>query len=159
MRRLLDEWTSFVIADCTGHGIPGAFMTLISSTLLDQFKSLEDLSQPDRILNKLDELLEETLKLKENTNTNFGLDIGVCCFSKINNILIFSGAKMNLYHKSNNHIKEYKGNKTSLGYSIKNHPIQLNTHQIELSNDSSFYIYSDGISDQVGGLKKIMYGK
>ena len=66
---------------------------------------------------------------------------------------------MNLYHKSNNHIKEYKGNKTSLGYSIKNHPIQLNTHQIELSNDSSFYIYSDGITDQVGGPKKIMYGK
>ena len=89
-----DEWTCFVMADCTGHGIPGAFMTLISSTLLDRIKSLEDLSQPERILNQLDELLEETLKLKENDATNFGMDAGVCCFSRKNNKLLYSGAKM-----------------------------------------------------------------
>ena len=52
------EWTCFVMADCTGHGIPGAFMTLISSTLLDRVKSMDDLSQPDLILNQLDKLLE-----------------------------------------------------------------------------------------------------
>ena len=97
-----DEWTCFVLADCTGHGIPGAFMTLISSTLLDRIKSLEDLSQPERILNQLDELLEQTLKLKENEATNFGMDAGVCCFSRKNNKLLYSGAKMNLYHKIDN---------------------------------------------------------
>ena len=59
-----DDWTSFVVADCTGHGIPGAFMTLISSTLLDRVKSMDDLSKPDLILNQLDKLLENKLKLK-----------------------------------------------------------------------------------------------
>ncbi len=154
-----DEWTCFVMADCTGHGIPGAFMTLISSTLLDRIKSLEDLSQPERILNQLDELLEETLKLKEYDVTNFGMDAGVCCFSRKKNLLLYSGAKMNLYIKHDNIVQEYKGDKISLGYSQKPHPLQLSSHQIDVSEDSSFYIFSDGITDQIGGPKNIMYGK
>jgi len=147
------------MADCTGHGIPGAFMTLISSTLLDRIKSLEDLSQPERILNQLDELLEETLKLKENDVTNFGMDAGVCCFSRKKNLLLYSGAKMNLYFKHDNNVQEYKGDKISLGYSQKPHPLGLNSHHINLSDNSSFYIFSDGITDQIGGPKNIMYGK
>ena len=154
-----DEWTCFVMADCTGHGIPGAFMTLISSTLLDRIKSFEELSQPERILNQLDELLEETLKLKDNDVTNFGMDVGVCCFSRKRNKLLYSGAKMNLYHKIDNDVQEYKGDKISLGYFQKPHPIILNCHHIDLSFNSSFFIFSDGVTDQVGGSKNIMYGK
>ena len=60
-----DNWTCIVLADCTGHGIPGAFMTMISSTILDRVSSIEDLSQPDIVLNKLDEFLENALKLNE----------------------------------------------------------------------------------------------
>ena len=74
------------MADCTGHGIPGAFMTLISSTILDRIASLHDLSQPDRILDQLDELLSQTFKLSAGDSTNFGLDCGVCCFSKAEGI-------------------------------------------------------------------------
>ena len=154
-----DEWTCFVMADCTGHGIPGAFMTLISSTLLDRIKSFEELSQPERILNQLDELLEETLKLKENDATNFGMDAGVCCFSRKNNKLLYSGAKMNLYHKFDNDVQEYKGDKISLGYAQKPHPIVLHCHHIDFPINSSFFMFSDGITDQVGGPKNIMYGK
>jgi len=154
-----EDWTCFVIADCTGHGIPGAFMTLISSTLLDRIKSIEDLSQPVRILNQLDEFLEDTLKLKTSDISNFGMDAGVCCFSRERNLLLYSGAKMNLYFKYDNIVKEYKGDKISLGYSQKPHPLQLKSHQINLSNNSSFYIFSDGITDQIGGPKNIMYGK
>ena len=58
-----------------------------------------------------------------------------------------------------NIVKEYKGDKISLGYSQKPHPLQLKSHQINLSNNSSFYIFSDGITDQIGGPKNIMYGK
>ena len=108
-----DDWTSFVVADCTGHGIPGAFMTLISSTLLDRVKSLDDLSQPYVILNQLDELLESKLRLKENKATEFGMDIGICSFSQKNNLLRFSGAKMNLYKVFDNVVNEFKGNKIS----------------------------------------------
>ena len=58
-------------------------MTLISSTLLDRVKSLDDLSRPDVILNQLDKLLESKLRLKENKTMEFGMDIGICSFSPI----------------------------------------------------------------------------
>ena len=89
-----EDWTALVVADCTGHGIPGAFMTLISSTILDRIASLHDLSQPDRILDQLDELLSQTFKLGTGDSTNFGLDCGVCCFSKAEGILRFAGSQI-----------------------------------------------------------------
>ena len=70
------DWTALIVADCTGHGIPGAFMTLISSTILDRIASLHDLSQPDHPLDQLDELLSQTFKLNRGDSTHwlwFGL--------------------------------------------------------------------------------------
>ena len=154
-----ENWTSFVVADCTGHGIPGAFMTLISSTLLDRVKSLDDLSRPDVILNQLDELLESKLRLKENKTVEFGMDIGICSFSQKNKLLRFSGAKMNLYKIIGETVNEFKGNKISIGYSEKLHPIKFTNHEIDLSENPNFYIFSDGVTDQVGGSKNLMYGK
>ena len=154
-----ENWTSFVVADCTGHGIPGAFMTLISSTLLDRVKSLDNLSRPDVILNQLDKLLESKLRFKENKSMEFGMDIGICSFSQQNKLLRFSGAKMNLYKISDKTLKEFKGDKTSIGYSEKPHPIKFINHEINLSDNSNFYIFSDGVTDQVGGSKNLMYGK
>ena len=154
-----DHWTSFVVADCTGHGIPGAFMTLISSTLLDRVRSLDDLSRPDVILNQLDELLESKLKLKENKTMEFGMDIGICSFSQKDKLLRFSGAKMNLYKIFGETVNEFKGDKISIGYSEKTHPIEFKNHEIDLSENPQFYIFSDGVTDQVGGSKNLMYGK
>ena len=153
------DWTCLVVADCTGHGIPGAFMTLISTTLLNRVKEIVDLSHPDQILDSLDFLLEETLKFDENTGTEFGLDGGVCCFSRKQSLLRFAGAKMNLYYKAANEIFELKGNKKSLGYVTKPHPQSFDVHDVSLSSSPTFYLFSDGLTDQVGGPKKIMYGK
>ena len=153
------DWTCLVVADCTGHGIPGAFMTLISTTLLNRVKEIVNLSQPDQILDSLDFLLEETLKFDENTGTEFGLDGGVCCFSQKENLLRFAGAKMNLYYKAANEIFELKGNKKSLGYVTKPHPQSFDVHDVSLTSSPTFYLFSDGLTDQVGGPKKIMYGK
>ena len=114
-----EDWTSLIVADCTGHGIPGAFMTLISSTLLDRVANLSDLSQPDRILDQLDELLESTLKYREGGKTNFGLDCGIICFSQKHNLLRYAGAKTNLYQKIDEEVVEIKGDKKSLGYERK----------------------------------------
>ena len=154
-------WTCLVVADCTGHGIPGAFMTLISSTLLDRISSIKDLSQPDAILNDLDEFLQKSLSLDEtHQQTDFGLDAGVCCFSLDEKIFRYSGAKMNLYQKSAQGVVEIKGDKKSLGYDIKQHPLNFKVFECELNQQSSsFFVFSDGVTDQVGGEKKLMYGK
>ena len=87
-------------------------MTMISSTILDRVSSIEDLSQPEIVLSKLDEFLEDALRLNESSDvTNFGLDTGVCCFSNEMEILRYSGAEMNLYEKIGNLLNEYKGDK------------------------------------------------
>jgi len=153
------KWTCLMVADCTGHGIPGAFMTLISTTLLNRVKEIADLSKPDQILDSLDFLLEETLKFEENTGTEFGLDGGVCCFSEQENLLRFAGAKMNLYYKMANNVFELKGSKKSLGYVTKAHPQSFDVHEVSLIDKPTFYMFSDGLTDQIGGPKKIMYGK
>ena len=156
-----DGWTCLVVADCTGHGIPGAFMTLISSTLLDRISSLKDLSHPDAILNDLDEFLQKSLSLNErHQQIDFGLDAGVCCFSNKEKIFRYSGAKMNLYRKSDQDVVEIKGDKKSLGYDIKEHPLNFKVFECDLNEkSSSFFVFSDGVTDQVGGEKKLMYGK
>ena len=66
---------------------------------------------------------------------------------------------MNLYYKVENEICELKGNKKSLGYVTKPHPQTFNIHDVSLKNNPTFYMFSDGITDQIGGPKKIMYGK
>ena len=154
-----EDWTALVVADCTGHGIPGAFMTLISTTILDRIASLHDLSHPDHILDQLDELLSQTFKLNTGDSTSFGLDCGVCCFSKEEGILRFAGAKSNLYQKMGEDVREMRGDRVSLGYDSKQHPIPFNVVETSLDEESSFYLFSDGITDQIGGEKKLMYGK
>ena len=135
-------------------------MTMISSSILDRVSSIEDLSQPETVLSKLDEFLEDALKLNEsNEETNFGLDTGVCCFSNEKRVLRYSGAKMHLYEKIGDSLNEYKGDKTSIGYEPKDHPISFKTHEIEVNNDSSFFFFSDGVTEQIGGERNIMYGK
>ena len=153
------DWTALVVADCTGHGIPGAFMTLISSTILDRIASLNNLSQPDRLLDQLDKLLSQTFKLNKGDSTSFGLDCGVCCFSKKEGILRFAGARSNLYQKVGENVNEMKGDKVSLGYDFKEHPISFKVVETILDKNSSFYMFSDGITDQIGGKKKLMYGR
>ena len=98
-------------------------MTLRSSTILDRIASLHDLSQPEHLLDQLEELLSQTFKLNKGDSTDFGLDCGVCCFSKKEGILRFAGARSNLYQKVGENVDEMKGDKVSLGYDFKVLPI------------------------------------
>ena len=66
---------------------------------------------------------------------------------------------MNLYKIFDDNVKEFKGNRISIGYSEKPHPIEFINHEIDLSENPNFYIFSDGVTDQVGGSKNLMYGK
>ena len=66
---------------------------------------------------------------------------------------------MNLYKIVDDKVNEFKGNKISIGYSKKSHPIEFINHEIDLSENTQFYIFSDGVTDQVGGSKNLMYGK
>ena len=135
-------------------------MTLISSTILDRVSSIQNLDQPDKVLNKLDQFLEEALSVnKDKPKEYFGLDAGVCCFSRKYNMLRFSGAKLNLHEKNGDLLKEYRGDKKSIGYDLKDHPLDFKTYEIDLISNSSYYFFTDGMTDQIGGSNKLMYGK
>ena len=96
-------------------------------------------------------MLESTLKYREGGNTNFGLDCGIICFSQKHNLLRYAGAKTNLYQKIGEEVVEIKGDKKSLGYERKEHPIRFKVSEFDTSQHSSFFIFSDGVTDQVGG--------
>ena len=66
---------------------------------------------------------------------------------------------MNLYKIIGENVNEFKGDKISIGYSEKTHPIEFKNHEIDLSENPQFYIFSDGVTDQIGGAKNLMYGK
>ena len=109
---------------------------------------------------KLDQMLLSHLKINsQNPKTNLGLDAGVICFSKERNILWYSGAKINLYQNKDSQIIEYKGDKKSIGYRFEKDPKKFKSYEINLSEENSFLIFSDGVTDQIGGSQRMMFGK
>lgn len=138
-------------ADCTGHGVSGAFMTVLGNTLLSEIISTNAIFEADKILYELDSKIISTLH-NSNTGmkTNDGMDIGVMIFDSENNKLQFAGAKIPLYKIRNNELEEIKPSKSSIGGSSpREKSYELN--EIELERGDKFYITSDGYKDQFGG--------
>ncbi len=142
----------FVLADCTGHGVSGAFMSMIGHTLLHEIVSYGEKTEPAKILRTLNNAIINVLKQKEGKNAD-GMDISVCLLEK--NIatqkttLTFAGAKTAIYH--HNHetkiIQKIKGERIFIGgFSNKE---RIFTNQIiELSKGDTIYCFSDGYADQ-----------
>ena len=140
----------FTVVDCTGHGIPGAFMSMIGNTLLNEIVNDEGIEESDKILNCLKEKVIHSLKQSEQQGVNDGMDLALCVLDKSNNILNFSGARNSLYHIRNNVLTEYRGDKQSIGFERgKGKPFTKYT--IEVQKGDTIYLFSDGFVDQKGG--------
>ena len=136
-----------VVADCTGHGIPGAFMTLIGANLLDKIIRIRQVTQPNDILNQLHEEVQAVLKQHYTTN-NKGMDASVVSLEKKNGqtIIQFSGAKNNFYYYSDG-LYELKGDRKSIG-GIQDESIRFTNQQLTLPAGGMLYLGSDGLEDQ-----------
>ena len=143
-----------VVADCTGHGVPGAFMTLIGANLLDKIVELEGVEQPSLILEKLHQEVQNLLKQKYTHNNN-GMDAVVISLEKRGSQekLIFAGAKNNILLWTNNEIKELKGTRKSIG-GIQNEEIQFENQESILQKGDLIYLGSDGLEDQNNSKRK-----
>ncbi|TAF65347.1 MAG: hypothetical protein EAZ55_08790 [Cytophagales bacterium] len=139
-----------VIADCTGHGVPGAFMTLIASVLLDKIINVWRIDDPAKIFQYLHTELKSILK-QEKTNNNNGLDAVVIAWRETEGSvqLEFAGAKNDLYYNepTQNKIQKLKGTRRSIG-GFQNESILFETQKITLPKDTMLYIGSDGLADQ-----------
>jgi serine phosphatase RsbU (regulator of sigma subunit) len=158
----IDNRILIAAVDCTGHGVPGALMSMIGNTLLNDIVSKgKDLST-NSILNHLNKGVVRTLKQKGiNSTSNDGMDIALCSFNLLDNILEFSGAQRPLYLVRNDELTIIKGDALSIGGAMLEQRKQFNCHEIQLKKGDTIYLFSDGYPDQFGGdrNKKYLVGR
>ncbi|TAE00126.1 MAG: tetratricopeptide repeat protein, partial [Bacteroidetes bacterium] len=146
---LLNKKSILVLADCTGHGVPGAFMTMIGNTLLHETINIKNIHEPDQILMHIDSGIRTVLNQKDSKNYD-GMDVGVCLFEKIENQqtkITFSGAKSSLFYIANDEILQLTGDRLVIGGKLNRNKDFTNKNLI-LPNKSLIYLSSDGFADQ-----------
>ncbi len=145
-------------ADCTGHGVPGAFMSLIGNTALNEIVKEKHFSDPGEILYHLSENIVSALKQgqREADGTNSmksvkdGMDISLCAFDEENGVMKFAGANNPLYYVQHGVLKEIKGDRQPIGI-FEGLLKPFTVHTIPLKGLEAVYIFTDGYADQFGG--------
>lgn len=148
-----------IAADCTGHGVPGALMSMIGIEIIEKTINVENIEKPSQILGVLNKGLEKTFSREKNIGTIIrdGMDIGLCVVDRKNKKIEYSGAFFPLYLIRDNTLIELKDDKLIIGMNPANIP--YTNHELDLMENDMFYIFSDGYVDQFGGSenKKFMY--
>jgi serine phosphatase RsbU (regulator of sigma subunit) len=142
----------FAAADCTGHGVPGAMVSVVCANALNRTVKEFGIEDAGEILNKVRELVVDTFSRSEN-EVKDGMDISLCVLDTTTNTLYWSGANNPLWILRTNSqaVEEYKPNKQPIGRSYE--PTPFNTHNILLEKGDTLYIFTDGYEDQFGGDK------
>lgn len=141
-------------ADCTGHGVPGALVSVVCSGALTRTINELHIIQPNLILDKTRELILETFA-KSNNEVKDGMDISLLCLDKKNKAAFWSGANNPLWYVQNKNLVEVKPNKQPIGKS--DNPLPFTTHKIDCETETTFYLFTDGMADQFGGPKGKKY--
>ncbi len=150
----------FAAVDCTGHGVPGAFMSMIGNTLLNDIVNDKQVTVPAEILFNLREGVIKSLKQKgAEGETKDGMDIALCCLHKSGK-LEFSGANNPCWVIRDGKCEEFKGDKQPIGI-YTGEARSYNTHSVQLQPNDLVYVFTDGFADQFGGEKgkKFKYKK
>jgi len=137
-------------ADCTGHGVPGAFMSMIGNTILNEIVITKEIIDPSEILSQLHNGVRTALKQNQNTSRD-GMDICLCSINASKNEVHYAGAFNPLWIvRNNNTVEVIKATKSAIGgfTSEKQH---FESHNINLEKGESIYLFTDGYADQFGG--------
>lgn len=144
------KWKLFAVADCTGHGVPGAMMSVLCNGALNEAIDNQTEINPSYILEKCSNIITENLSAYEN-NVNDGMDISLCCYNKKEKILLWSGANNPLWILRNDEIIEFTPTKRPVGISLNQEGFKTET--IHLQDKDQILLFTDGILDQFGGEK------
>lgn len=144
------EGNIIVVCDCTGHGVAGAFMTVVGHSILDNIVHNERIVDPSRILSSLDEKVREILSQQEIRSSSYGMDAAVIKIDHKNNRIIFAGARRPIYIIKNGELTEIKGDKATIGESFQFAPPVFTEHIIDIQKGDVVYAFSDGYADQFG---------
>jgi serine phosphatase RsbU (regulator of sigma subunit)/Tfp pilus assembly protein PilF len=153
----IEAWgdkTIIAVVDCTGHGVPGAFMTFVAYSLLNEAVLEHGIDDPAAILNEMRRNLNKMLRQKNDSEAlKDGMDISVCALDIKLMTLEYAGAYNPLWLIRDNEIKETKADKQPIGVFLDSQPKPFSKHTIELQKGDTFYMLTDGYADQFGGEK------
>ena len=147
----IEDKVLFAVADCTGHGVPGAMVSVVCFNALNKAVREHKLIDPAKILDKTRDLVIETFSHKSEEQVKDGMDISLCCLDIKNRVLQFSGANNSLYRIKNDELIEVKADKQPIGVYENKQP--FTSHTFEVNEGEEIYLFTDGFADQFGGIK------
>ncbi|EAY24596.1 SpoIIE family protein phosphatase [Microscilla marina] len=142
--------TIIIAADCTGHGVPGAFVSMVGNELLNEIVKMRGIHKPSLILDWLHDGIKRVFHQKE-TKSRDGMDITVCTINQDQKLLQFAGAQNPLLYVKNGEMTIIKGDKRSIGGNATKDNAGYTNHEVALDVPVTFYLFSDGYQDQFGG--------
>lgn len=153
----VNDYLVLVAADCTGHGVPGAFMSLIGHNILNEVVNMRGVVYPEQILNELHVGVRNVLHQDELKNkSNDGMELAISVIHTKENTLMFAGARRPLVYMEKgadgkNELKVIKGDTRPIGGVKREHSKPFTRHTLNIQPNQPFYMYSDGYQDQFGG--------
>ena len=145
---IINDKIFFAACDCTGHGVPGAMVSIVCHNALNRAVREFGLSQPAAILDKTTEIVIENFA-KSEENIKDGMDISLCAYNKKTNQLEWSGANNSLWIIQNGNLLETKADKQPIGMNENSKP--FTNHLFTLNTGDTIYLFTDGFADQFGG--------
>jgi serine phosphatase RsbU (regulator of sigma subunit) len=143
-------------ADCTGHGVPGALLTMLGNSFLNEINAVDKLLTPAEILNQLrSKIISELKQTGRDGETNDGMDISLMRLNIETNQLQWAGANNSLYMIRQGELEEIKPDKQPIGYNHK--MVDFTNHSFEINQGDYICIFTDGFADQFGGPKGKKY--
>jgi serine phosphatase RsbU (regulator of sigma subunit) len=150
----LGESKIIAVCDCTGHGVPGAFMSMIGNALLNQIVIEKGFTTPNEILEELHKAIRSALRQSENVSAELQDGMDVCLARIDKSELYFSGAKRPLYAVQNGELIEIKGDRFSIGGRQKEEQRKFTLHKILLSAPTAVFLSTDGYIDQANAQRE-----
>jgi len=149
-----------IVGDCTGHGVPGAFMTLVAWGLLDRMLQSAPGENPSEVLSGLHRGVQSLLgQDQQSGETDDGLEAGVCFINPKEQKMTFAGARFSLWRSNDNGVAEIKGDRKGIGYRRYPKETAFTDYTLPFANTDSFYMTTDGLIDQIGGPRGRSFGK
>jgi phosphoserine phosphatase RsbU/P len=159
--REFDDFFLLAVIDCTGHGVPGAFMTMAVNSILNHVVDTICSDDPARILRETDVALRETIQLRKSGDSivDAGLDIALCRVNPHSRKLTFAGAGLSLHVIADGVPREIRGDRQRVGYSGIHPGFSHTNHVLDIEEGTFYYAATDGFLDEGGGIKGYGFGR
>jgi sigma-B regulation protein RsbU (phosphoserine phosphatase) len=159
--REVNERVLVAVIDCTGHGVPGAIMSMTVNSALNHVVDTICSDDPGRILKELNKNLQKTIQLRRygESTVDAGLDIAICCIDPALRKMTYAAAGLYLYVLTGNNLNEVKGDRMGIGYSTSDPDFTYTNHIIELGVETTCYVTTDGFFDQSGDENGFGFGR